>query len=100
MKNQNSILRKNEFQRQFEMETEKGLISLEYQEHARQIFLTKLNLPSEFDDQNLVDQFLKEVLSTFDDERISVMPTSPEVAKFFKKNRNKYKNLLPAGISI
>ncbi|MGO2103055.1 MAG: N-acetyltransferase [Psychroflexus halocasei] len=100
MKNQSSKLRKNEFQRQFEMETEKGLISLEYQEQARQIFLTKLNLPPEFDDQDLIDHFLKEVLSTFDDERISVMPTSPDVAQFFKKNRNKYKNLLPAGISI
>jgi hypothetical protein len=100
MKKKDLKLVKNEFQRQFEMETEKGLMSLEYQEQTRKFFLTKLNLPSEFDDQDLIDHFLREVLNTFDDERISVMPTSPDVAQFFKRNKKQYKNLLPVGISI
>lgn len=93
-------LTKNEFQRQFEIMTDKGLLSLEYQEQPRQIFLTKLNLPPQFDDQEEINLFLEKVLDSFDDERVSVMPTSPEVTSFFRKNKRKYKNLLPAGISI
>lgn len=100
MENQSPTITKNEFLRQFEIQTELGLLSLEYQEQGRQVFLTRLDLPPHFEDQELIDSFIKEILDGFDDSRVSVMPTSAEVAKFFRKNRRQYKDLLPAGISI
>ncbi len=44
--------------------------------------------------------FIKAVFDEVRDRGISVMPTSPEVVGFLRKNRRKYKDLLPVGINI
>ena len=43
---------------------------------------------------------LRVVFDEVRDRGISVMPTSPEVVGFLRKNRRKYKDLLPVGINI
>ena len=91
---------KNEFQRQYETKINGELLAVEFSEHDRKIFLTKLTIPEQFIDSEIQNQFFSKILDSFIDTRIKVMPTSPEVAKFFRKNRLKYKDLLPAGITI
>ena len=60
----------NEFLRQFELEIGDQMARIEYS--------------------------LQEVKN----REISLVPTSPEVAGFMRKNRRKYKDLLPVGINI
>ncbi|MBZ9626758.1 N-acetyltransferase [Psychroflexus sp. CAK57W] len=91
---------KNEFQRQYETKIDGELLAVEFSEHDRKIFLTKLTVPEKFMDSEVQNQFISKILDSFKDTRFKVMPTSPEIAKFFRKNRLKYKDLLPAGISI
>jgi predicted GNAT family acetyltransferase len=91
---------KNEFQRQYETRIDGELLAVEFSEHDRKIFLTKLTVPEQFVDSEIQDEFISKILDSFKDTRFKVMPTSPEIAKFFRKNRLKYKDLLPAGISI
>ncbi|GAA0759132.1 GNAT family N-acetyltransferase [Psychroflexus lacisalsi] len=91
---------KNEFQRQYETKIDGELLAVEFSEHDRKIFLTKLTIPEQFIDSEIQNIFFSKILDSFIDTRIKVMPTSPEVAKFFRRNRLKYKDLLPAGITI
>ncbi len=100
MSDDNLKIENNTFLRQYEFKTEEGLLTIEYQDQGRQLFLTKLNLPSKQISPETVEVFIAQVLETYRDSRIKVMPTSPEIAKFFKKYRQKYKDLLPAGITI
>lgn len=100
MKSIDFEINKNEFQRQFEAEIEGEKLIVEYAEQERKIFLTKLNLPEKFKDTEIQNEFLIKILDSFVDTRYKVMPTSPEIAKFFRRNRLKYKDLLPTGISI
>ena len=44
-------------------------------------------------------EFLELVFTNIKERNISVVPTSPEIAKFVKSNR-KYKRMLPVGIRI
>lgn len=91
---------KNEFQRQYETKIDGELLAVEFSEHDRKIFLTKLTVPKRFKDSETQNIFISKILDSFEDTRFKVMPTSPEIAKFFRRNRLKYKDLLPAGISI
>ncbi|MBZ9650569.1 GNAT family N-acetyltransferase [Psychroflexus montanilacus] len=91
---------KNEFQRQYETKIDGELLAVEFSEHDRKIFLTKLTMPEQYKDSEIQNQFISKILDSFEDTRFKVMPTCPEVAKFFRRNRLKYKDLLPAGISI
>ena len=68
----------NDFLRQFELKVEDDMAKIEYSLQDRKIFLTKLVIP---------------------ERNISVVPTSPEIAKFIRRNR-KYKKMLPVGIRI
>jgi hypothetical protein len=43
--------------------------------------------------------FLKVILEDIIEKNISVVPTSPPVAKFIRKNR-RYRKMLPVGIRI
>ena len=43
--------------------------------------------------------FIDLVFSNIKERNISVVPTSPEIAKFVRRNR-KYKRMLPVGIRI
>ncbi len=89
----------NEFLRQFEATIESELVTIEYAQQERKIFLTKLNMSDTLKDEGYLDKFVKMVLDDISETNLRVMPTSPEIAKFFRKNR-RYKNLLPVGINI
>jgi predicted GNAT family acetyltransferase len=91
---------KNDFQRQYEAKIEGEILTAEFSEQERKIFLTKLTVPDAYKDSEVQNIFISKILDSFKDTRFKVMPTSPEIAKFFRKNRLKYKDLLPAGISI
>ena len=90
----------NEFLRQFELEIGDNMARIEYALQDRKIFLTKYEMPEDLEDQGFRDIFIKAVFDEVRDRGISVMPTSPEVVGFLRKNRRRYKDLLPVGINI
>ena len=90
----------NEFLRQFECEIDGDLAKIEYSQQDRKIFLTKLVMSEELKEEGYMDPFIAKVLEIIKERNISVMPTSPAVAKYMKKHRRKYKDMLPVGINI
>tara|TARA_B100000795_G_scaffold263942_1_gene243768 strand:+ start:4035 stop:4334 length:300 start_codon:yes stop_codon:yes gene_type:complete len=90
----------NEFLRQFELEIGHNMARIEYALQDRKIFLTKYEMPEDLEEQGFRDIFIKAVFDEVRNRGISVMPTSPEVVGFLRKNRRKYKDLLPVGINI
>lgn len=90
----------NEFLRQFESEIEGELAKIEYSSQDRKIFLTKLVMSEELKEKGFLDPFIEKVLEVIKEREIRVMPTSPAVAKFMRKHRRKYKDMLPVGINI
>jgi predicted GNAT family acetyltransferase len=90
----------NEFLRQFELEIGDNMARIEYALQDRKIFLTKYEMPDDLEEQGFRDIFIKAVFEEVKQRGISLVPTSPEIAGFMRKNRRKYKELLPVGISI
>lgn len=90
----------NEFLRQFELEVGDNMARIEYALQERKIFLTKYEMSKDMEDQGLRDIFIKAVFEEVKNRGIRLVPTSPEIASFMRKNRRKYKDLLPVGISI
>jgi len=90
----------NEFLRQFELEIGDNMARIEYALQDRKIFLTKYEMPDDLEEQGFRDIFIKAVFEEVKQRGISLVPTSPEIAGFMRKNRRKYKDLLPVGISI
>ena len=90
----------NEFLRQFECEIDGDLARIEYSSQDRKIFLTRLDMSEELKEKGYLEPFIEAVLQLIKDREIRVMPTSPVIAKFMRKNRRKYKDLLPVGINI
>ena len=88
----------NEFLRQFEASFDGKLAKIEYALQDRKIFLTKLEMPEGTKDR--MNEFIIAVFKVVEDRNISLVPTSPEIAKFMRSNRRKYKKLLPVGINI
>lgn len=89
----------NDFLRQFEIKVDDQLAKIEYSLQERKIFLTKLIVPSEIKDENFSKEFLAMVFEQIGERNLSVVPTSPEIAKFVRGNR-KYKRMLPVGLRI
>lgn len=89
----------NDFLRQFELKIDGQLAKIEYSLQDRKIFLTKLIIPEAISDKSFTENFLKMVLGNIQERNISVVPTSPEIAKFIRRNR-RYKSMLPVGIRI
>lgn len=89
----------NEFLRQFELKVDESLAKIEYSLQDRKIFLTKMVIPEDIYSKELEEDFLKLVFENIKERNISVVPTSPEIAKFIRRNR-RYKKLLPVGIRI
>lgn len=89
----------NDFLRQFELKTEDHFAKIEYSLQERKIFLTKLIIPEEVTDEDFTPNFLRLVFENIEERNLSVVPTSPEIAKFIRKNRQ-YKKLLPVGLRI
>ncbi|MEC8683123.1 MAG: N-acetyltransferase [Bacteroidota bacterium] len=88
----------NEFLRQFETTFDEKLAKIEYSLQDRKIFLTKIHMPEGTEDR--MNDFIVAVFKEVEDRNIRLVPTSPEIAKFTRSNRRKYKNLLPVGINI
>lgn len=89
----------NTFLRQFEVKVGDELAKIEYSLQDRKIFLTKLVVPASADNDEFVESLLKVVLDNIKERNISVVPTSPPIAKFIRRNR-RYKAMLPVGVRI
>lgn len=89
----------NPFLRQYEVKIGSEMATIEYAQQERKIFLTKLNIPESIESEEFTENFLKIVLDNISEKNISVVPTSPPIAKFIKRNR-RYKKMLPVGIRI
>jgi hypothetical protein len=85
--------------RQYELEVGEDLAKIEYALQDRKIFLTKLIIPSSNNDSSLEETFIREVFEIIKEKNIRIMPTSPEIRKFIKKNKE-FKNLLPIGVRL
>jgi len=89
----------NPFLRQYQVKVGSEMATIEYAQQERKIFLTKLNVPESLESNEFIEEFLKIVLEDINEKNISVVPTSPPIAKFIKRNR-RYKKMLPVGIRI
>ncbi|MGV6831559.1 MAG: GNAT family N-acetyltransferase [bacterium] len=89
----------NTFLRQFELKVDDELAKIEYSLQERKIFLTKLEVPEAVNNQEFTENFLRIVMDNIKERNISVVPTSPPIAKFMRRNR-RYKSMLPVGVRI
>ncbi|HEX9827532.1 MAG TPA: N-acetyltransferase [Flavobacteriaceae bacterium] len=89
----------NDFLRQYELKVDEQLAKIEYSLQDRKIFLTKLIIPDSIKSEDFEEEFLTMVFENIGERNICVVPTSPEIAKFIRRNR-KYKKMLPVGIRI
>lgn len=94
------LIKDNEFLRQFESSIEGEKAVIEYSQQDRKIFLTKLIVSDSLMEKGVKEPFIAGVLDIIRERGTKVMPTSPAIAGFMKKNRSKYKDFLPVGISI
>lgn len=92
-------IKDNTFSRQFETVIDGKMIAVEYSFQEKKIFLTKMNLPDNFDNEELLGDFLKAILETAYERKLKVVPILPRIATFFRKNPT-YKDLLPPGIKL
>ena len=92
-------IKDNKFSRQFETTVKQGLISVEYSFQEKKIFLSKINQPDGYSDENFISDFLKQIMEIAYTNNWKVVPIFPKIALFVKKNPT-YKDLLPPGIKI
>ncbi len=92
-------IKDNTFARQFETITENGLVTVEYSFQEKKIFLTKINVPDSFDDEEFISNLLRNIMAIAIERKLKVVPILPKIVIFFKKNPI-YKELLPPGIRI
>ncbi len=90
----------NEFLRQFEADIEGELVKIEYAQQDRKIFLTKIIMSDSLKEKGYTDVFIEKVLEIIKERETRVMPTCPAIVGFMRRNRRKYKDLLPVGINI
>ncbi|MDT0647277.1 N-acetyltransferase [Zunongwangia sp. F260] len=100
MSNEDLKITDNEFLRQYETTVNEELATIEYSRQERKVFLTKLHMSESVREQGYMEKFIEAVLEEIQESNTRVMPTSPEIAKYMRKNRRKYKDLLPVGINI
>jgi len=92
-------LQNNKFLRQFETFVNGSLARIEYAEQERKIFLTKIVIPGDVNDVEFEENFIKSVLEFLSEKNLRVVPTSPKIAGFVRRNKS-YKSLLPVGIKL
>jgi hypothetical protein len=92
-------IKDNTFARQFETMVDGGLVSVEYSFQEKKIFLTKINVPDGFTDEEFINDLLKNIMAIAYERKLKVVPILPKIALFFRKN-SIYKDLLPPGIKI
>ena len=89
----------NEFLRLFEVKVSDSLARIEYAEQERKIFLTKIHIPDTIKDKSFEEEFIIKVLEFIESKNLRVVPTSPRIAGFVRKNKS-IKHLLPVGIKL
>ena len=62
-------------------------------------FLTKIIIPSKINSLEFEKLFIKSVLEYLSEKSYKVVPTSPKIAGFVRKNKT-FKSLLPVGIKL
>jgi len=92
-------IKDNTFSRQFETFVDSKLISVEYSFQEKKIFLTRINVPDGFVDEDFLNDFLKNIMEIAYERKLKVVPILPKIALFFRKNTI-YRDLLPPGIKI
>ncbi|MEA1786926.1 GNAT family N-acetyltransferase [Arenibacter sp. GZD96] len=92
-------IKDNSFLRQFETKIDGHLAKIEYSSQERKVFLTKLVIPEEIEQPGFKEDFITAVLMLIQERKLRVVPTSPQIAGFLRKNRQ-YKEMLPVGIRI
>jgi hypothetical protein len=92
-------IKDNTFSRQFETFSNGNLVSVEYSFQEKKIFLTRLNVPENFTDEDFISDFLKNIMAIALERKLKVVPILPKIVVFFKKNPI-YKELLPPGIRL
>ena len=88
----------NNFLRQFEVEIDGNLAKVEYALQERKIFLTKIIIPKN-SDNDFKDKFLTEIFEIIKQKKLRMMPTDGEIKKFIETHRE-YMDLLPIGVRI
>jgi hypothetical protein len=92
-------IKDNTFARQFETLVDGKLISVEYSFQEKKIFLTKINTFDGFNDDEFINDLLKNIMEIAYERKLKVVPILPKIALFFRKNTT-YRDLLPPGIKI
>lgn len=92
-------IKDNTFSRQFETFLNDELITIEYSFQDRKIFLTKIRVPDNFDNEEFINKYIIEILAIATERKLKVVPVLPKIAAFFRKNPM-YKELLPPGIKL
>jgi hypothetical protein len=92
-------IKDNTFARQFETIVTEGIVSVEYSFQEKKIFLTKINTPEGFVDEEFISNLLTNIMEIAIEKRFKVVPILPKIVAFFKKNPI-YKELLPPGIRL
>ena len=92
-------IKDNTFARQFETLVNEKLVSIEYSFQEKKIFLTRINTPEGFEDEEFLIDFLKNIMEIAYERKLKVVPILPKIALFFRKNTT-YRDLLPPGIKI
>jgi hypothetical protein len=92
-------IKDNTFARQFETLEDGKLISVEYSFQEKKIFLTKINTYEGFENEDFINDLLKNIMEIAYERKLKVVPILPKIALFFRKNTT-YRDLLPPGIKI
>lgn len=92
-------IKDNTFSRQFETLCEGKLVTVEYSFQEKKIFLTRINVPDQFENEEFISDFLKNIMGIAYERKLKVVPILPKIAVFFRKNTT-YRDLLPPGIKI
>jgi len=93
-------IKDNSFLRQYETRVNGHLAKIEYSSQERKVFLTKLIIPEEITAKEFKEDFIKAVLSEIQEKNMRVVPTSPDIASFLRRNKRQYQEMLPVGIRI
>lgn len=92
-------IKDNTFSRQFETMVDGKMAVVEYSFQERKIFLTRMTVPDELNNDEFVNQLLKSIMEIAIARKLKVVPVLPRIATFFRKNAV-YRELLPPGIKL
>lgn len=92
-------IKDNTFSRQFETFSDGKQVILEYSFQEKKIFLTKIIVPDNFNDEEFINELLKNIMEIAYERKLKVVPVLPKIATFFRKNPT-YRDLLPPGIKL